>query len=83
MAHHDGCAAGHDDIDHDMKLSSQVVMAMGDLEEDAASHDARIVLLEPRNTVANLGLNRIGLRQAVKRDLQWDGCHWDEYLDLR
>ena len=59
VTHDDGSGAWHAHIDDDVQLPSAAFMTMGNRDENAAAGDTWIVLLEPRNTVANCGFNTI------------------------
>jgi hypothetical protein len=75
VADDDRRAAGDGQVDADVEVSPGSVMTVGHLDEHATPHDAVIELFQPAHTLANVRLDVVTMREAVKRHLGWDESH--------
>jgi hypothetical protein len=75
VAHDNRYATRDRDLDPNVEVPSVVVMPVRNFDEDAAPDDARVELLQPADTLMNVGFERIGVSKPAERHLGWDQSH--------
>ena len=59
------------DLDSHVEVSPIVVMPVRNFDENAAPDNAIVELLQPRDALMNVGLERIDMCKSTKRNLGW------------
>jgi hypothetical protein len=76
VIHDERGAAPDTELDSHVKATpAEAMMTMADFHQHAASRDAAMETLQPVHPLANVGLERIGVPETPKRDLNRCGRH--------